>query len=138
MGLFNDTIREQTGFNARLVMLAKVYTAGEQKIITGVCAYAQKVANDGHYIERMQACCVKKCQEYEAQLEKLKITGNGNVYYVEELYTEKDAIASIVKQHIEILTHMIAGNFENQEDILKEHQKYVSFLQEFVKYRKYL
>lgn len=138
MGEFNDMIREQIKRTDKLILLARVYTAGVQRMILGVNVYAKKAAKEGHYVERMQEYCTKNFQDYETQLKKLRITGKGDIYYAEELYTEKDAIASRIKLHTEILTHMLLTIFCNQEDMLQEYTEYVKFLDDFMTYRRKL
>lgn len=141
MGEYNDTIRENMNRVEKLILLARVYMAGAQNMV--LCVKEDMIRLEGCPNIAMfskdtihEEFITKKFQEYEAQLKKLRITGKGDIYYAEELHTEKYAIACIIKMHIEILNHMIECIFGNQEDILQEHKKYVTFLQDFVECRK--
>lgn len=133
MGEYNDTIREQREFVERLVSLTRIY---QYAICRGISLVSVSNLDSFEQKENLKTFYHDWAETYVQELNYLKITGKGEIYYKEELYHTKDAVASIIKQHLEILERILNGIFEGCEEIIQTHHAYVEFLKEFVKYRR--
>lgn len=133
MGEYNDTIREQKEFVGRLVSLTRIY---QYAICRGISLVNVSNLDSFEQKENLRAFYHDWAENYVQELNCLKITGKGEIYYKDELYHTKDAIASIIKQHLEILERILSGIFGECEEIIQLHHSYAEFLKEFVKYRR--
>lgn len=133
MGEYNDTIREQIKLVENLANVVKIY---KEAICTGIMLVNTNGIEEYTQKENLKVFYNEWFEEYLSEIERLRITGKGEVYYKEELYHSKDNVASIVKQHIEILETLSGGLFNNCEGLMKKQLEYIDFLHEFVKYRR--
>lgn len=129
MGEYNDTVRELRHLKENLFDLSQMY-------VEAACAgidMLQKVEETQK--NEAKEMLKESYQKYVFELEKMNVTAKGDVCYGGDIYKAKDSIANIIKLHLEIINNLLTHEFSNNAFISRKQLEYVTFLNEFVRFR---